>query len=381
MVTLTDNVASHVPVDIIISILSRLPVKSLVRFRTVSESWNATISDPRFTRLHLEQSKASDSDILFVQRSSTPCEERFISSVRFENQKSQFPVNLEIAFGGSTVLCTCEGVMLIKTDSSNTTYTLWNPSTRTKTTLWCPNMFPFYNSTGNGLCYDPSSDDFKVIFINNWGYYAVYSCKNKYWIVKEKEFPYSDFRGLGTSSSGVFVNGSVYWVANNREIIYFDPTDDEFKTLCKPEHMEENDLFYLVCLRGRLCLYCDARSDHGTVVQIWVKEKGKDEDSWEGLMTIENVMRRPIGSFEPLFFVRNKILIRLDGAKLVVYCPCEETFEELVEDISVFGSLVPCVKSLLFPTQSLRPKRKRYHLRELYAIEGSDILVGTTRVY
>ncbi|KAF7145372.1 hypothetical protein RHSIM_Rhsim04G0195300 [Rhododendron simsii] len=38
----------HIPYDIILNILSRTPVKSLLRFRCVSKSWCALISDPKF---------------------------------------------------------------------------------------------------------------------------------------------------------------------------------------------------------------------------------------------------------------------------------------------------------------------------------------------
>ncbi|GFP82038.1 F-box protein at3g17710 [Phtheirospermum japonicum] len=102
-------------------------------------------------------------------------------------------------------------------------------------------------------------------------------------------------------------------------------------------------------------------SDQETAVEIWIKEKGLNASSWEELMTIEikNGEQRPIVSFEPLCLVENnKILIRLEGARYGVYSPCEETFEELIEDNSLFDSLVPCVQSLyLFPTQSLGPGR------------------------
>ncbi|WVZ98108.1 hypothetical protein U9M48_043586 [Paspalum notatum var. saurae] len=44
--------------EIVTEILVRLPVKSLLRFRSVSQAWRATISDPIFIQVHLCHSVA-----------------------------------------------------------------------------------------------------------------------------------------------------------------------------------------------------------------------------------------------------------------------------------------------------------------------------------
>ncbi|CAL9022329.1 unnamed protein product, partial [Prunus brigantina] len=54
------------PSDIIPEILSRLPVKSLCRFRCVSKSWRSLITDPDFVKMHLN--KAIENEDIFNQR-------------------------------------------------------------------------------------------------------------------------------------------------------------------------------------------------------------------------------------------------------------------------------------------------------------------------
>ncbi|XBI23695.1 hypothetical protein VPH35_048876 [Triticum aestivum] len=44
------------PYEMVFEILVRLPVKSLIRFKSVSKAWRGTISDPCFIRSHLRQS-------------------------------------------------------------------------------------------------------------------------------------------------------------------------------------------------------------------------------------------------------------------------------------------------------------------------------------
>lgn len=50
-----------VSLDLITDIISFLPVKSLLRFKCVSNSLNTLITDPTFANLHLKKSKTSSS--------------------------------------------------------------------------------------------------------------------------------------------------------------------------------------------------------------------------------------------------------------------------------------------------------------------------------
>ncbi|KAM0024035.1 putative F-box domain-containing protein [Helianthus debilis subsp. tardiflorus] len=54
------------PSEIIEEILSRLPVKSILRFKSVSKPWLSRISDPSFTKLHLTRASAAHRTALFI---------------------------------------------------------------------------------------------------------------------------------------------------------------------------------------------------------------------------------------------------------------------------------------------------------------------------
>ena len=56
------SMMSHLPIEIITEILSRLPVKCLLRFLCISKSWYALIKHPDFIKLHLHRSIETNRD-------------------------------------------------------------------------------------------------------------------------------------------------------------------------------------------------------------------------------------------------------------------------------------------------------------------------------
>ncbi|EYU32635.1 hypothetical protein MIMGU_mgv1a023644mg [Erythranthe guttata] len=362
-----------VPNDIVENILLRLTAKHLRGLKAVCKSWNTMISDPVFIQTHLHRSKYShlfQSKLSLNYYGEGACSSS--SSARSRDKYRLFELQGEKKFliveelvspysGWKAVLCSCNGVLLL-TDSLSRLYVLWNPSIRAETEIWFP--YDFYDRhMSYGLCHDPTFDDFKVVFIC-LDYYAVFSCKNNSWSMKNR-FSYTG--RVKNYSRGIFVDGAIYWVWRREtrveEIVYFDPSDDKLRVLERPKYVEERGKpIYLADLGGRLCVYCNGRDK--SVVRIWTKElKGSDGGSWKEVMTVENV-RAPVRWLRPLCFLGDKIVIRLNVLKIVVYCPREKTFEEVgVEGFRLSSfELVPYMDSLLFPTRTNKQTRKRKYI-------------------
>ncbi|KAK3437513.1 hypothetical protein EUGRSUZ_C02180 [Eucalyptus grandis] len=89
---------SDLPEEILIQILLKLPVKSLVRFRCVSKSWDSLITHPSFVSLHLRHAMAGHdrSVILLRHYSLTQRKERntlYLDGESFlEHQELEFPL-------------------------------------------------------------------------------------------------------------------------------------------------------------------------------------------------------------------------------------------------------------------------------------------------
>ncbi|EYU31539.1 hypothetical protein MIMGU_mgv1a024188mg, partial [Erythranthe guttata] len=313
---------SNIPPEIIEIILSKLSsVKSLLRFKAVSKSWNTIISDPLFIQNHLQSSNN-----LFLRRNIT---DRGFPLVKLEGGKIHTEgISVEnIPNGYNVILCDCNGVLLLTDRCRVNKYALWNPSTR-----WERHLKTRYKDyvVDHGICYDKITDDFKVIFIFATKY-AIYSCNNDSWTRKKLRARY---RNTGLT-------------------LCFDPKTDELKVLQKPEQLSDSEKYVLgynmASLRGSLCLYGYNYLENS--VHIWIKEKGIDvgnnsNTNWKEFLTVGN-FRASSMWFTQLCFVENKVVFQ---EKSIRFVSSETTVEESLWIDAYGGRFIPYRNSLYFPT-------------------------------
>ena len=117
--------------DVVFDILTRVPVKSLIRFRCVSKSYNSTITSPIFITKHfnfnLNQAKSLSNNhngyLLYESELRKRCSVVCINSDYTLTHVSSF----EIPFDGFSRAGFCNGMFLFHKWRSNVLY-LWNPS-------------------------------------------------------------------------------------------------------------------------------------------------------------------------------------------------------------------------------------------------------------
>ncbi|KAG5623516.1 hypothetical protein H5410_008734 [Solanum commersonii] len=153
----------HIQEEIIMDILSRLPVKSLFLFKCVSKSWKALICEPSFKKMHHNHAKndklliertARDRNIFFYCSSLSSMSHLIVRDVQesvFVPQCVEGPYNYKI-YGS------CNGLFLIGIKQK---YILWNPSTR-ESALLPSHWDKFFCDYSFGWGYDPTSDDYKA---------------------------------------------------------------------------------------------------------------------------------------------------------------------------------------------------------------------------
>ncbi|GJZ30694.1 F-box associated domain containing protein [Tanacetum coccineum] len=314
---------SYLPSEIFLGILSRLPVKSLLRFKSVCKLWHSLISDPCFVKSHLSLSACNFnfahhrliiSNYTDKYLNSYPLCDLFKKSVN--KLHPCFPLELTIKPSYHRVIGSCNGLLCIL-DAG--TLIIYNPSTR----IWSKfyRVPSAYMSCGFG--YDESSDDYKVVVITRGNQVEIFSMKTRTW-KKKGNFPHSVHR---LHYSGEFANGALHWAGHNGEsgslnswtIISLDLAKETYGEVLQPVYDIGEKELKLGALGQCLCVTCSYRYDDR--VDLWVMKVYGVKDSWTILASIPYLpdYGRFDQLFEPLCISNDGKVILQYRSKLVVY--------------------------------------------------------------
>ncbi|KAK4369692.1 hypothetical protein RND71_009167 [Anisodus tanguticus] len=221
--------AIHFKEEIIMEILSRLPVQSLLRFKCVSKFWEALISDPYFKMKHLNCAKnRQDSKKLLINQifpedgivSIYCCPLSSLQLVQ-DVQKLDCPLNPKST--RFAIHCCYDGVVVIGVrDNLNGyrhTLLLWNPSTRESIVLPAPE-FPPNEGSHFGMGYDSTSGEYKILHMRRDLRRSIPSeilaLKGGSWRRIDKHFR-GFFNALFAMQFLAFVHAAFHWVGLSRE--------------------------------------------------------------------------------------------------------------------------------------------------------------------
>ncbi|MBA0849544.1 hypothetical protein Goshw_017295 [Gossypium schwendimanii] len=242
---------SVVPTDLITGILSRLPVKNLVRFKCVSKPWSSLIDGSYLSNLQLHRSFTSNANIKLLLDSYAEDDEYKAYSVDFDSldKLEELPRLLSTtSFGvSSRIFGSCNGLLAISHDEAG--ITLWSPST--KECHYPPKLTigDMYDEIILGFSYDVINNDYKVVQM---------------------------------LSSG----NSVHWVGiendkddDARVIFGLDIGIEEFHQLPGPDISYKNFRYRSVgILGGSLCVFRDIY--HQDNIVLWVMKEYGVRESW-----------------------------------------------------------------------------------------------------
>uniref|UniRef100_A0A6N2LRH4 F-box domain-containing protein n=1 Tax=Salix viminalis TaxID=40686 RepID=A0A6N2LRH4_SALVM len=145
----------RIPEHLVTKILLKTPIKSILRFRCVSQSWNSLVTLPYFIKEHLANAKP------LILRTENPVVSLFLllDSERLD-RSSQIEFHRPHSF---EIVASCNGVVSLRVRhrefDGSWRLILWNPSIKKTLYLPPPRSCASTVTTLLGLGYDPRSDD------------------------------------------------------------------------------------------------------------------------------------------------------------------------------------------------------------------------------
>ncbi|KAI8572530.1 hypothetical protein RHMOL_Rhmol01G0206600 [Rhododendron molle] len=350
------------PLELILEILLRLPVNSLIRFKSVCKSWQTMISSPQFVKKHLD----------FVTMGDTINPWRIIVQNLYQDFKSYslhslfhepygFEVELEYPFNTpqyGSVVGSCNGLVCIYFWELVDTFYIWNPSTRETHALSAFGK-EFVVGTSFGFGYDSPNDDYKVVrvaFVEGRHEVEVYSLRKDSWR-RIGDFP-SQLITNYFVEAGKLVNGSIHWAATNPSshswlITTLDLSEETYREVPQPNYESEIHDLSVIALRGRLCIVCE---DAYCSVDLWSMNEYGIKESWTKLYSMPYWPGHgPFQYPEPLWCLKDGVfLVNCDGV-FGIYDSTEHTFKyPLSHAAHIFDQADIYVESLVSPNAFMK---------------------------
>lgn len=281
--------------DVVVEILSRLSVKTLLRFRCVCKSWCALIRNPKFISKQFHFSNnANNKDARFMVPHQPNLQDNpILSLLCFRNEKepsndlasvsvSVSSLNLDVLFHynqSSMVLGPCSGIYFHYCLSVNRIYPfiLFNPATREIHTL--PRCSIHSLSQANfGFGLDPKTNDYKVIriaWMNTKSRVEIYNLSCNSWRELGAPVPSVAFVHFET----LCIDEFIYWLAYEvepspkRVILSFDMSNEVFHTITLPVFDKTKNRSLAVLNESLALVVYDGLSKPENSYEIWVMNK------------------------------------------------------------------------------------------------------------
>lgn len=339
------------PQDLIVEILIRLPLKTLLKFKSVSKSWLYLLLDSQFHKTHINFSiknpKITDYTLAAVATVSGLGKICQVYTVRSANSSVTVakhgcpPITLSLS---AWLLGSCNGLICLTSDSFR--LIVLNPCTG-KFNVFPDSMVQY--EVGDGGCYirygfgyDASTEDYKVVKIfsfpriddegRHFNMVNVYSLKAN---------SCSSIEGFNSGhingNVGVFANGVLHWegcyshVSVGAEIVTFDLATERLGRIALPSYEGEGIRWTLGESRGRLVASCNYEPNK---TDMWVIKEYGVEKFWTKLVTISSPDDGRV-NISPLFVAENsdEVLLKV-GAELTLYNSRNGSFKRIADCVS-----------------------------------------------
>lgn len=364
-------------------ILSRLQVKSLIRFKCVCKSWWAFVESPTFIAMHANRAKNNERVLIYrlpVQVQGTETKFSYLSnhsSIELIRDVSPDFDHSPFCYNGRFVRCLshCNGLVFLS--DGNDMY-ICNPALREFRIL---PPFPFDElppdlsrcTVETGFGYDEMDDDYKVVTLANYHYGSnnniifkaeIYSLKTDSWRQID-----AMFQVLGPPCSSVFFNGFIHWKsfcsARERPVIFsFHMSTEVFQEIELPDDCVA--VIFLDVLGESLALIStqdlDTWEEQVQDFDVWVMTKYGVKESWTKIFHIGPEIGHPLACW------KNEHLLCSDFGKQVILCSL--TAGQELRKFDAFTTPAFLIKVIIYKESLISIKRKSDQARTMH--QGSS---------
>ncbi|GKA61857.1 F-box domain containing protein [Tanacetum coccineum] len=270
--------SDYIPFEIQSDIMKRLPVKSLVQFRSVSKQWKSFIDCPEFIKTyHINHPNPKHHLLVRYKLGSVRKYTSIIDDNTFPQQKFPLfapePLNL---LRNAFVLGSVDGLLCFwgwnKNIELEPLVVLWNPSLRKCVGIVIPNG---YTCIGFGVC--PHTNDPKLVKINVvkttpicWEV-QVFTLSSRVW---KTVFTGAPFKSCLLFWAHVFVDGIIYWSTHGSFILSFDLESDKFGEVSIPERFERTYGIHVAKVNESLGLLEYYEEGGMSLCGVWMRKDG-----------------------------------------------------------------------------------------------------------
>ncbi|AED97616.1 unnamed protein product [Arabidopsis thaliana] len=283
-------VAPEIPLDLLIEILTRLPHKSLMRFKCVSKQWSSLIRSRFFSNRYLTVASPLRPHRLYISLVDHKCDSREVCHSPRESvllsfsSPSSFDQDLTTMQGmGGLHMVTLRGLILYIVCGKAC---LYNPTTRQSVTLPAIKFNIFVQGNEHSLLYflghDPVLDQYKVVctFVSSSSQ-DLETIISEHWVFvlevggswKRIEFdqPHTPTR------SGLCIGGVIYYLAFTSMfqdiVVTFDVRSEEFNIIQAPLVLSAYvDSLDFIEYGGKPAIFYHTSLKENGLVDLWVLE-------------------------------------------------------------------------------------------------------------
>ncbi|KAL8051773.1 hypothetical protein ABFX02_06G170600 [Erythranthe guttata] len=270
-----------IPDEILLEIFSRLPAKSIVKYRSLSKKWRTILSTKHFVKSHLARKPHQES---FIYISSEYLTVHSIDKI--EGAAAVVSRKIELPNKCMRVVGSCDGLVLLRNDEGG--IFLLNPVTLQFASVLPASPTQALIHFKFGFGYDSSVDDYKIFryyvrdLIVPGVFLDVYYVRGGFWKSVENPAYIPNHFEIG---HGAFLNGAIHWLATkpvelDYRITAFDFAREVFDEIPLPIRIDEDGIvlrYKLVVFDGCLCLV-KYKMNSGT--DVWIMKEYGMAESW-----------------------------------------------------------------------------------------------------